>query len=359
MLNKFVDWVCHSAWKHVDPQEQIFDIQLDITNACNLRCVHCYQEGHINHGALTYAQWVCVLDQYESLLRKLRMTPRILLCGGEPISCPYLESLLADIRSRFCSCDLIILTNGVLITRSIADLLRHYSVQVQVSLDGPDAPRNDSIRGAGSFDRTLRGCRHLMTAQVPLRHLTVLSYRTSQWIPGFFQLPKVTGAQSINFTRLIVEGQAKQMVRAQCDRPLVGDELRCALLEILRCSREFDVRTSTAGALWHVIDAHLGSGSNVGFNGLVVGYRGELKVTSRSPLVLGNVLDQGMEEIFFHHPVMKRLRRDEIDGCQECPHFQKCRGDRNASFAEYGHFFGPDPGCWLPYASNAQPIRVT
>lgn len=91
----------------------------------------------------------------------------------------------------------------------------------------------------------------------------------------------------------------------------------------------------------------MGSPNNVGFGGFVVEYRGEFKVTSRSGVSLGNVLEDGMEPLFLNHPVMKKLRRGEIEVCGKCEHFDKCRGDRNVSFAEFGNFFGPDTGCWV------------
>ena len=72
------------------------------------------------------------------------------------------------------------------------------------------------------------------------------------------------------------------------------------------------------GSLWFLIDETLGSPDNVGFFGFVVGYRGEFKVTSRTPLSLGNVLEVGMEKLFLHHPIMKRLRGGKIEVCGDC-----------------------------------------
>jgi hypothetical protein len=57
--------------------------------------------------------------------------------------------------------------------------------------------------------------------------------------------------------------------------------------------------------------------------------------------------EEGLEKCFLDNPIMKKLRRGEIEGCGHCPDFKKCRGDRNLSFASFGHFFGPDDGCWV------------
>jgi MoaA/NifB/PqqE/SkfB family radical SAM enzyme len=174
----------------------------------------------------------------------------------------------------------------------------------------------------------------------------VLSKRTSLWISDFFKLPPITGAGEINFTRLILEGHAKKLDALGEDYPLEGLELKQALQSILYYSHITKIPTKTSGSLWYLIDPTRGSPSNFGF-GMVIGYRGEFKVSSRISMSLGNVLEEGLEKLFLKHPVMKRLRRGKIEECGSCVNFRQCRGDRNASYGAYGHFFGPDPGCWL------------
>lgn len=50
---RLVNWFCDTVWPLVDGQQPILTVQLDITNACNLVCDHCYLPHHKNHGALT------------------------------------------------------------------------------------------------------------------------------------------------------------------------------------------------------------------------------------------------------------------------------------------------------------------
>ncbi len=347
MCHQMLQWVCDCLWRIVDSQDQYLGIQLDITNACNLSCAHCYHAHHKNSGALTYEQWISVIDQYQCLLKKLHMEPRITLCGGEPLLCPFLLPLLDEVRSRFPDCQLLLLSNGTLVSEKIANALRKANVHVQVSMDGPDATRHDAIRGNGSFEKAVSGCRVLKDVGVTFHHLAVLSKRTSGWIEDFFKLPKKTGAMEMHFVRLVPEGLALKMLTSGDDAPLNPSELKHVYETILRQSRLSGVNTSTRGPLWHLIDERLGSSNNIGMSAFVVGYRGEFKVSSRVSAVLGNVMQDSMEKLFLDHPVMRKLRRGEIDVCGQCQHYNKCRGDRNVSYATYGHFFGPDPGCWL------------
>ncbi len=340
------DWFIDHVWTQFDSQDYIFHLQIDITNACNLACTHCYLPHHKNSGALTFPDWCRVIDQYHDLLTKLHMQADIVICGGEPLLAPFLFPLVEYIRERFPDCEICILTNGILVTAEIAKEMKKWSLTAQVSIDGPDEARHDLFRGAGSLEKTLKGCELLYETGVPFHHLAVLSKRTSAWISDFFDVAKKTGATKMNFVRLVAFGHAEALAASGADRPLKGLPLKQALTDVLTLSREKGVETNTDQSLFHLIEPGLGSPNNIGFSGLVVDYQGRIKVSSRVPSCIGHVFEEGLEKLFFEHPVMQKLRRGEIEGCGTCPDLKKCRGDRNASFESFGHFFGPDEGCF-------------
>jgi radical SAM protein with 4Fe4S-binding SPASM domain len=177
--------------------------------------------------------------------------------------------------------------------------------------------------------------------------LATLSYRTSFWIDEFFDVAARTGVSSMNFTRFISQGNGRKLEESSEDRPLAPHELRQAYLAILEAAKRTGVSTSTNGPLYHLIDPELGANGKLGFQGLVVDFKGNLKVTSRTDFRLGNILEEGLENLFLRHPVMKALRDREIEVCGSCVHYDNCGGDRNASFAATGSFLKKDPGCWL------------
>jgi MoaA/NifB/PqqE/SkfB family radical SAM enzyme len=85
------------SWINVD---RYLPIQIDITNACNLRCVHCYHPHHKNDGAIGLAEWREILAQYDALVARLRFRPYVILCGGEPLLSPVFEPILSSLLSR-------------------------------------------------------------------------------------------------------------------------------------------------------------------------------------------------------------------------------------------------------------------
>jgi MoaA/NifB/PqqE/SkfB family radical SAM enzyme len=322
-------------------------LQIDITNACNLRCDHCYHDNHKNQGNLTFSQWVEVLNQYENLINNLRMGPAIILCGGEPLVSTNFKPLIIELNRRWPGILVTVLSNGTLISDQLVEFLKSYNVRFQISLDGPNSIMHDKVRGNGSFASSLKGISKLNRANIVVHILATLSSRNASQIEEFFKLAKEVSADQMNFTRLIVQGYAEILKKTGVDRPLNKNELKTAYQDILNYSHKYEINTNTFKPLYNLIDKDLGANHRLGFQGMVIDFMGNLKVTSRIDYILGNVLVEGLENLYLKHPMMAALRNGEIEVCGSCPHYHRCGGDRNAAFAEYGSFLAKDPGCWI------------
>ena len=150
----------------------------------------------------------------------------------------------------------------------------------------------------------------------------------------------------MGFTRLIAEGHAKRMVSQGDDRALQPLEIRDAYRTILGESARTGIKTNTNSPLFNLIYPGLGRNGRF-WESIVIDYQGKYLASSRSRLVLGDVLHEGLEHIFLNHPLLKSLRTEMVETCGSCPHYSVCGGDRNAAYAETGNFLGADPGCWL------------
>lgn len=332
--------------KYFGTQEHML-LQIDITNSCNLRCSHCYHPHHENEGALDFDGWCQVFDQYDDLLTELHLKPSIVICGGEPFVSKNFEPVLNEIKRRWRNCRVTVLTNGTLIRKERLSMFDGLRVDFQVSLDGPDASRHDQKRGSGSFERSKKGIALLKSMGFSVTSLAILSKTTTDWIPEFFSTAKELQLDGMNFTRLISQGTGKDLIDRGEDAPLNSNELKIAFANIAKCAREFDVTTNTAKPLYHLIDQDLGGNGRFGFQGLVVDYKGNLKVSSRVGFVVGHVLRDGLKNLFLKHPIFVALRNGDVEGCGGCKFYQRCGGDRNAAYAEFGSFLARDPGCWF------------
>lgn len=322
-------------------------IQLDITNACNLSCDHCYHSHHNNQGALSLDQWNEVLNQYEALLSKLKLKPDFVICGGEPLISPNLKPMIELIDKKFGRQSIYILTNGTVLSDSQIEFFQKFDIGFQISLDGPNPETHDLIRGRGSFNRSMKNLIRLKKAGFEVTVLSTLSKKTSENIEAFFDLGLKHDISAVNFTRFITKGAGEVRHLNGVDRPLLPLELKVAYERILKSSRESRIRTNTYGPLFQLIDPLLGGHGKFGSQGIIVDYRGNLKVSSRSGHILGNVLDDGLEKLFLKDELMRKLRAGEVRVCGDCPHSAVCGGDRNASYAATGSFLEVDPGCWI------------
>jgi MoaA/NifB/PqqE/SkfB family radical SAM enzyme len=136
-----------------------------ITNECNLACMHCIEEsgpGKKFKDELTEAEVFAVLEQMMAL-----EVPYLSFSGGEPMLHPHFFEMAEYVCSR--GSQLKVETNGHLVTAETAARLRDAGVKaVQVSLDGGSRRTFNRIRVLGEFDRVLEGIRHLREAEVPI-----------------------------------------------------------------------------------------------------------------------------------------------------------------------------------------------
>ncbi|MBI2363177.1 MAG: radical SAM protein, partial [Elusimicrobia bacterium] len=217
--------------------QRFLSVQFDITNACNLSCLHCYHENHNNRGALDLQGWREILDQYGRLADKLYLEPNFVLCGGEPTISPLFMPMIEEIKSRWPDARITVLTNATRLSPQLIASLRGSNIGFQISLDGPDEPRHDLIRGAGNFAHALAGLGNLQSAGLNASFLATLSRRTSPWIGDFFATASRARAERMSFTRFVSQGSGRRLEESLEDGPLAGAALRTAMLAILDASR--------------------------------------------------------------------------------------------------------------------------
>lgn len=331
---------------------QVLPLQIDITNSCNLACKHCYHPDHKNTGNISLLDWFNIIDQYQNLTRKFTYKQKIIICGGEPLVSPYLWPILEKINSELPSCKISILTNATLINDSFIERIKPFkNMQFQVSMDGHDAKSHDFYRGAGSFEKTVKAIQLLVKNSIQVKLLSILSLNKIADVDMFFLLAKSLNVHQMNFTRLIENGAGKGMVLANQDKSLIGFELRDAYRKIISASLKYQVATNFQKPLMNLVIPGLGRSGKF-WEAIIVDYKGNILASSRSRLVIGHALTDGIEEVFARHPLMVALRTGKVEKCGQCIHFKVCGGDRNAAFANSGNFLGADPGCWIDIEEN-------
>lgn len=132
-------------------------------SVCNLRCTHCF----ISCAPDNHTFKFLTLDEVRGWLEQSAPwgVKEYYVTGGEPFMHPDLPPMLEAMLERG---PVTVLTNGTLFRDQVLARLGRaaaaspYSLEIRVSIDGPDPETNDPIRGEGTFDRAMEGVRQLV-----------------------------------------------------------------------------------------------------------------------------------------------------------------------------------------------------
>jgi MoaA/NifB/PqqE/SkfB family radical SAM enzyme len=346
-----------------------FLIQWHLTERCNLRCRHCYQEGG-QVRELSRGQIFAVIDEIAEMLQAwrenydLEFQPSFNVTGGEP----FLRPDLFDILERMAGIgfEIYVLTNGTVITGERARRLADLPVNgVQVSLEGPPEI-HDFIRGPGSFAASLQGIRALMEAGVKVSLNATLSRLNAGHFRDLVELAVSLGVPRLGFSRLVPSGQGRDLL----DQMLSTAQVQELYEEVLSLSIDgLEIVTGDPMAAQMGVatpaesegESFPAGGCSAGVAGLTILADGVVVPCRRLHLPLGKVGQDSLREIWAASPVLEALRDKSRYGgkCGKCARWADCRGCRAIAY-EYARsqgradFLAPDPQCFIDGVSSEQ-----
>ena len=352
----------------------------NITGRCNLRCKHCYEDaGVLSKGLpteLTEGEKIKVMEE----ITKTNI-PTFAFAGGEPLMDPSFWKL-AEIGKK-AGLYMSINTNGTLITEEVAERLKDIGFAYYgVSLDGSTPDVHDNFRGVkGSFERALQGIKNLIKAGEADK--TCISFTVAKEnkkeIPNMIKLRDQLGIRKVVLYNYIPCGRAGFENDISCEEreelfELFYDDLQSGRECLLSTAPQFGrycKQMYEKGYGEYTVLGHFSSGSAEKLENLVelIGgcgagraYLGIQPDGSITPCVfmpdvcIGNIKKDG--EIKKEHlldvwknsevlqTIRERRRHPEICGCKG-RYFSVCGGCVARSYAYFGNFTSPDPGCIL------------
>lgn len=333
-------------------------LQWHITERCNLRCAHCYQE-HYSGDELPYPVLLEVLGQYRSLLEGWSRGPagsqvrgHITVTGGEPFLREDFFDLLQTLSANATLFTFAILTNGTLIDAHVARRLRSLAPAfVQVSIEGT-RPTHDGIRGAGNFDRTVEAIRYL-TEQRIRTFISFSAHRGNfREFPEVCRIGRELAVARIWADRIIPCGSGKSLQ----DQVLRPEETRELFQIMKKACRETNRhgRGSTRVAMHRALQFLVAGGRpyrcTAGDSLITVLPNGDVYPCRRMPIRVGNLLETSLADLYYGSELLLALRdRQRMPAaCKPCHFAQFCRGGlRCLAHAVLGSPFARDPGCWI------------
>ena len=324
-----------------------FVLQWHLSEVCNLKCLHCYQENH-KPIALPYDDLLKILDQYRELLKNLKVFGHINLTGCEPLCSPYFYNILDEFKKDACLYSFSILTNGTLITDEVAKKIASYNPEyVQVSLEG-SKKTNDYIRGKDVYKRVGKAVDYLEKYNIFTSisfTATKLNYKEFPKVVKFAEKHKVDNVWS---DRYIPLGKDNKNFLMNIDE--TQDYLEIMKNERVRLqSIKSKTHVSLYRALQFIRTNDFPYECSAGDSLLTVMENGDLVPCRRMPIVVGNLLTDNMLNLYKNNGILKDLRKKNIpDDCIGCEHDSYCRGGLKClTYALFNDLNHKDVGCDL------------
>jgi MoaA/NifB/PqqE/SkfB family radical SAM enzyme len=328
-----------------------FYIQWHITNFCNLRCQHCYQEDFSRADDLDWLGLKTVSDGIIETLGAWARRACIHLTGGEPLLKPEIFPLLEYLDSKPEIEELGLITNGLYLDDDITERLSLVSKlgKIKVSLDGPNAETNDSIRRPGVFDRVVE-------------RLAVLCSRKRFEVTLMFTVMKTNYRDLADYLRLLEQMDVDGLIlerfvpwgrgRGYQQNVLESSEWNQVVRTLLEFfSAEEESNSFLPFQAFHVrsIDGDmelLGAPCIIGEDGVCVMPDATVFPCRRFPVSVGNLLHDRLGRIWETSAILNALRRKEnLKGkCGSCD-IAFCRGCRSLALSLSGDYLAEDPHC--------------
>ena len=262
-----------------------------ITNECNLACLHCIEEsgpGKAFKDELDRTQVFAVIDQLMD-----HEVPYLSFSGGEPMLHPQFFEMVERVCAR--GGQLKIETNGHYLTPENCERLKQLGVKaVQVSLDGASSATFGRMRVRGEFDRTLAGVRNLRASGVPIEiNFSPASFNVHE-AEQIVDLAYELGAASFYSGRTMFTGNAVKAWRHLA----LSDEQYDTFFDVLRTKAEqyrgkMRVHFHEAGLL-EELRYRLQSPAAL----LIVLPNGLVKLINALPFICGDLRRQSLTEIW-------------------------------------------------------------
>jgi radical SAM protein with 4Fe4S-binding SPASM domain len=331
----------------------------DITNACNLKCIHCYaNSGKPEENELTTGEVKQIIDQAKQL-----GTILISFSGGEPLLRRDIFKVIEYTKKMGIVAFLN--TNGTLLNQEIAKKLKKLKIDgIEISLDGVKAKTHDKIRGVkGSFEKTIEGLKLCINTKLPVGVLTTANKINLHEIPRLIDFVYSMGAIGIGILRFKPIGRGRRVKRLE----LTPEERKKLLLkvfkkrvEIEKKNSNFAIKAETPVSILiamkfpylmkkysYVNFMERGCpGGRVSCN---IRPNGDVSSCAQMPLVVGNLRKKSLEELWKNSDMFTKLRnRKNLKGkCHSCRYINICGGCRTSAYIHKGDYLEEDPGCWL------------
>lgn len=307
------------------------DVQIELTQACNWRCRHCYNYWHSAETTTKPSRHLSC-DDISHIVRELAINqvPSITVTGGEPFSRRRELFLLLE-ESKKVGIHASINTNLSLMRNEDIEKLanEHGSVSILFSLLSADVTEHERLAGApnGSFIRVIETASLAIQRGISMSLNMVLMRENLHAMEATARLAKNLGVRTFCATKVLPN------VHTPNDAFLLSaEEVRWSLAELMRIEELLDIPVDILGCYPRCLFAGTPAYQRfshrtcvAGYTTVTIGADGNVRPCSHMETSYGNILHEPLADIW---QKMDGWREGEFipDECHSCPVIAACRG---------------------------------
>ncbi len=372
-----------------DPRRP-FLVLLELTRACDMACWHC-RASSLHEREPDELSTKELFRLFEDLSSLGPPRPLVVLTGGDPMMRPDLVELVGYGSSLGLAMAVSPAGTPRANFESLTSIREAGCGVVSFSLDGASSATHDALRRvAGSFEWTLDAARAAKAAGLRLMINSTVSRENLAELPALAELASRLSANLWSVFLLVPTG------RARLAQPLSAQETEDVLHFLADLAGSISLKATEAPAYRRVLIQRarseelprgplynklanlarlhwpkpaspgtknrpplaVGDGRGVVF----VSSKGEVSPSGFLPLVVGNIREAPLSEIYAGSPVLRALQDpNQLRGrCGRCPYRDVCGGSRAQAWARSGDYLAEDPTCpFDPALTEKSPTEVT
>lgn len=312
------------------------ELWLHITDRCNLACSHClFSSGPDTGRELLFAQLVQHLDDAAS-----QGCRTFALTGGEPLLHPDFIPLVNHILTIPDS-RIAILTNGLLLKRSLQPEWPRERIQLQISLDGRPGHHN-RLRGGGSFERLEQQLTWLRLQRWRFTLSCCVTRENSDDLAWLVEYAADQGAASVHLMWHFIRG------RGTADQHAPPLELFDPVLAAMQRAEARGITIDNIENLKGQIFSPPGTvhdGSSAGCEAAAIGPDNRLYPSAATIGIdeLATPLDRGLIAAWHQSPVLASIRQTSVTTLADPWRYLLGGGDLDHSYHHRNTYMGNDP----------------
>jgi radical SAM protein with 4Fe4S-binding SPASM domain len=302
---------------------RLSDLYLFVTNDCNLRCTHCYVSSgdFVPAREMQLEEMIRVVDEARALgVGQFQVT------GGEPFMVRGIYDLLEHITAES---DAVVLTNGMFLTpkniKRLTEMKGTGKLSFQISIDGPTAELHNAIRGKGAFEVTMRHIPQLVEAGFNVTISTAISTYTIDHMADMTRLVASLGVKQHHILWMQEWGRA---LDHQPELMIPPARVSQVMREVRQVAEDLGVTLDNEASLRLRVRGKQGRKTDLcscAWESLAVFSDGQVYpcvwMAGAPGLECGNVLEQPLEQIWRHSPLLQEVRRTSVQQrelCNDC-----------------------------------------